>query len=184
MSHYCNDVSLPWRHNEHDASQINTISIVYWAICSGAGQRKHQNSASLAFVRGIHQWLVNSPHKRPVIRKMFPFDDIVMWCLASISHSLITKPIHSNQRRPLPIDLLWDLDTCSMEINRNWEEEGIPQGSVLRLYLDVPDLIDIQKWQKNILSWHSVKTIYFSVISFVNTLISLSLLLSDVVWSI
>ena len=45
---------------------------------SGADQRKHQSSASLAFVRGIHRWPVNSPHKGPVTRKMFPFDDIIM----------------------------------------------------------------------------------------------------------
>ena len=43
-----------------------------------AGQRKHQISASLAFVRGIHRWPVNSPHKWPVTRKMFPFDDVTM----------------------------------------------------------------------------------------------------------
>ena len=35
-------------------------------------------SASLAFVRGIHWWSVNSPHKGPVTRKMFPFDDVIM----------------------------------------------------------------------------------------------------------
>ena len=33
---------------------------------------------SLALVRGIHQWLVNSPQKGPVMRKMFPFDDVIM----------------------------------------------------------------------------------------------------------
>ena len=38
----------------------------------------HQSSASLAFVRGIHRWPVNSPHKLPVTRKMFPFDDVIM----------------------------------------------------------------------------------------------------------
>ena len=37
-----------------------------------------QSSASLFFVRGIHQWPVNSPHKWPVTRKMFPFDDVIM----------------------------------------------------------------------------------------------------------
>ena len=47
-------------------------------IYSGADQRKHQSSASLAFVRGIHRWPVNSPHKWPVTRKMFPFDDVIM----------------------------------------------------------------------------------------------------------
>ena len=44
----------------------------------GADQRKHQSSASLAFVRGIHRWPVNSPHKGPVTWKMFPFDDVFM----------------------------------------------------------------------------------------------------------
>ena len=61
------------------ASQITSLPIVYTTVHSGADQRKHQNSASLAFVRGIHRWPVNSPHKRPVTRKMFPFDDVVMW---------------------------------------------------------------------------------------------------------
>ena len=55
------------------ASQITGVSLVYSTVCSGADQRKHQSSASLAFVRGIHRWPVNSPHKGPVTRKMFPF---------------------------------------------------------------------------------------------------------------
>ena len=40
-------------------------------MCSGADQRKHQSSASLAFVRGIHRSPVNSPHKVPATRKCF-----------------------------------------------------------------------------------------------------------------
>ena len=51
--------------------QITSVSIVCLTICSGADQRKHQSSVSLAFVRGIHRWPVNSPHKGPVRRKMF-----------------------------------------------------------------------------------------------------------------
>ena len=58
------------------ASQITSLTIVY--SYSGVDQRKHQSSASLAFVRGIHRGPVNSPHKRPVTRKMFPFDDVIM----------------------------------------------------------------------------------------------------------
>ena len=54
------------------ASQITSLTIVYSAVYSDAEQRKHQSSASLAFVR------VNSPHKWPVTRKMFPFDDVIM----------------------------------------------------------------------------------------------------------
>ena len=60
------------------ASQITSLTIVYSTVYSGADQRKHQSPASLAFVRGIHRGPVNSPHKRPVTRKMFPFDDVIM----------------------------------------------------------------------------------------------------------
>ena len=34
------------------ASQITSLTIVYWNVYSGADQRKHQSSAPLAFVRG------------------------------------------------------------------------------------------------------------------------------------
>ena len=59
------------------ASQITGVSIVDSTICLGADQRKHQSIASLAFVRGIHRWLVDSPHIGPVTFKMFPFDNVV-----------------------------------------------------------------------------------------------------------
>ena len=63
------------------ASQITSLTVVYSIIYLGADQIKHQSSVSLAFVRGIHRWPVNSPHKGPVTRKMFPFDDVIMLLL-------------------------------------------------------------------------------------------------------
>ena len=60
------------------ASQITSLTIVYSTVYSDADQRKHQSSAALAFVWGIHRSLVNSPHKGPVTRKRFPFDDVIM----------------------------------------------------------------------------------------------------------
>ena len=60
------------------APQITSLTIVYSIVYSDADQRKHQSSASLAFVRGIHRGPVNSPHKWPVTRKIFPFDDVIM----------------------------------------------------------------------------------------------------------
>ena len=60
------------------ASQITSLTIVYSTVYSGADQRKHQSSASLAFVQGIHRWPVTSPHKGPVTQKMFQFDDVIM----------------------------------------------------------------------------------------------------------
>ena len=55
------------------ASLITSLTLVYSTVYSDADQRKHQSSASLAFVRGIRRGPVNSPHKLPVTRKMFPF---------------------------------------------------------------------------------------------------------------
>ena len=72
VSHY-NDIIMSMI-----ASQITSLTIVYSTVYSGADQRKHQNSASLAFVQGIHREPVNSPHKGSVTRKMFPFDDVIM----------------------------------------------------------------------------------------------------------
>ena len=72
LTHY-NDVIMSMT-----TSQITCVSIVYSTVCSSADHRKHQSPASLAFVQGIHRWPVNSPHKWPVARKMFPLDDIIM----------------------------------------------------------------------------------------------------------
>ena len=66
------------------ASQITSLAIVYSTAYWGANQRKHQNSASLAFVQGIHRWPVNSPHKWPVTREVFPFDDVIMFSKTAV----------------------------------------------------------------------------------------------------
>ena len=73
--HY-NDVTMTTM-----ASQITSLAVVYSIVYSGADQRKHQSSASLAFVRGIHRSPVNSLHKGPVTRKLFPFGDVIMYAL-------------------------------------------------------------------------------------------------------
>ena len=59
------------------ASQITSLTIVYSTVYSGADQRIHERSAPLAFVWRINRGPVNSPHKWPVTRKMFPFDDVI-----------------------------------------------------------------------------------------------------------
>ena len=120
ISHYSDVISAM-------ASQIASLTIVYSIVYSGADQRKHQSSASLAFVRGIHRWPVNSPHKWPVLLKMFPFNGVIMvfdatvtlsivitWLFASIS----TKIARPSERHWLDIDqtLLQLIDVHSMSI--------------------------------------------------------------------
>ena len=73
------------------AFQITSLMIVYQSLYSGANQRKHQSSVSLAFVGGIHRWPVNSSHKGPVTRKMFPFGDVVIDRHDAIQDNMITS---------------------------------------------------------------------------------------------
>ena len=64
------------------ASQITSLAIVYSTIHSDADQRKYQSSTSLASEGGgggVHRWPAYSPHKWPVTRKIFPFDDVIMY---------------------------------------------------------------------------------------------------------
>ena len=85
------------------ASQITSLTIVYSTVYSDADQRKHESSASLAFVRGIHRGSVNSPHKWPVTRKMFPFDDVIMSSFPTINGPgpLFNKPTDVSPSDPL-----------------------------------------------------------------------------------
>ena len=75
------------------ASQIIVVSIVYSTACSGVDQRKQQSFASLVFVRGIHRWPLNSPHKGPVTEKCFHlmtsswFIDIAIQWMYTVSDS-------------------------------------------------------------------------------------------------
>ena len=105
------------------ASQINSLTIVYSTVYSGVDQRKHQSSASLAFVRGIHWWPVNSPHKWPVTRRclhlmpsswlanvinaIFPFTCSICWkCQPCISRYSMKS-------------CQWCIDTCMLHYKVN-----------------------------------------------------------------
>ena len=87
------------------AFQITSLTIVYSTVYSGADQRKHQSSASLAFVRGIHRGRVNSPHKWPVTRKMFPFDDVIMGGLFRTTAPGISFEVPEDNPEILPLFL-------------------------------------------------------------------------------
>ena len=70
--------SLQWRHNQRDGVSNHHVMMVYLTVSSSTDQKKHQSSASSAFVWGIHGWLENSLHKGSITRKSFPFDDVIM----------------------------------------------------------------------------------------------------------
>ena len=70
------------------ASQIASLTSVYSTVHSGADQRKHPRSASLALVREIYRWPVNSPHKWLATPKMFPSDDVIMYIFVLSAHQI------------------------------------------------------------------------------------------------
>ena len=109
------------------ASQITGVYIVYWTVCSSPDQRKHQRSASLAFVRGIHWWPVNSPHKGPVTRKMFPFDGVIMIS----SQRPASRPVREKDLRygwKYPFSFV-GLDNDFVHCLLDWSEPYLSQAS-------------------------------------------------------
>ena len=108
------------------SSQISGITSVYSTVYSSADKKRHQSCASLAFVRGIPHWPVNSTHKGPVTREMFPFDDVIMVlkvskfvhntfdtrasCMEQFVKVIIVMQWHGNSQADLrysSLDLLW-----------------------------------------------------------------------------
>ena len=76
------------------ASQITGVSVVCSTVCSRVDQRKHQSSASLASVRGIHLWPVDSFHKGPVTRKYFHL--MTSSCIRLLQSSPLKTSWHEN----------------------------------------------------------------------------------------
>ena len=91
------------------ASQITIFTSVYSTVYSGTDERKLQSSSSLAFVRGIHRWPLNSLYKGPVTRKTSPFDDVIVKrCLqrCGTNSMVATFPNRWHFVSPPSIDLL------------------------------------------------------------------------------
>ena len=85
-------LSLQWHHNGHHGVSNHQPHHCSLKRLFRRRSKKHQSSASLAFVRGIHQWPVNSLHKWPVTRKLFPFDDIIIVCPVCLGLKLYSFP--------------------------------------------------------------------------------------------
>ena len=122
------------------ASQITGLSIVSSAVCSGVYQRKLQSSAPMAFVKGIHWWPVDSPHKGPVTWKMFPIEDVI---ITTLEHG-VQAPAATHLWGP------WRLK----QIQRAWIYDYIPQYSVGWHWINYPC-----PWY---LFWHQSLSCFFN----------------------
>ena len=64
---------LLWRHNECDgASKHRRLHCLPNRLFRRKSKKTLKAPRNWLFVRGIHRWPVDSPHKVPVTRKMFP----------------------------------------------------------------------------------------------------------------
>ena len=70
---------LQWRHNGCNGVSNHQPHDCLLNRLFRRRSKKHRSSASLAFVWRIHRCPVYSPHKWPVTRKMFPFDDVIIF---------------------------------------------------------------------------------------------------------
>ena len=92
------------------ASQITGVASACSTVCSGAHQRKHKSFVSLAFMRGIHWWPVDSPHKGLITQKMFPFDGVIMTYLifTCLERTAITNSRKLRRKYIIPVcNLHW-----------------------------------------------------------------------------
>ena len=86
-------IPLQWRHNGRDSVSNQQPHDCLLSRLFRRRSKKIWKLALLAFLRGIRLGPVNSPHKGPVTRKRFPFDDVIM----RIGTNTVTN--HNNTNR-------------------------------------------------------------------------------------
>ena len=86
--------SLPWRHNGCDGVSNNQT---HDCLLNRLFRHRSKITSKLrvtGLCAGKSPVPVNSLHKGPVTRKMFPFDDVIMWCIHNGR-----KPVRTNQMK-------------------------------------------------------------------------------------
>ena len=72
--------SLQWRHNDRHGVWNHQPHHYLLNRLFRHRSKKTSKLRVTGLCAGIHRWSANSPHKWPVTRKMFPFDDVIMIC--------------------------------------------------------------------------------------------------------
>ena len=118
------------------ASQITDVSIVYSTASPCADQRKHQRSASLAFVRGSHRWPMNSPSQRTNNA-----ENVSMWWRHHITLSIkcmlmIWRRMGSKHQQPR-----WRPSLFSEIFGTKWVKSGEGLPYIPRVHLSEGSLV-------------------------------------------
>ena len=146
--------SLQCRHNEWDGvSNQRRLDCLLGRLFRR--RTKHQSSASLAFVRGIHRWPVDTLHKGSVTRKMFPFDYAIMWCIYSYFQVCFmgVGPIVRLLRFQY-IDTWKSTDTKKQKQNKNKNKETKQNNKALTISISYLDDCNLSVWWPRWLFYH------------------------------
>ena len=121
--------SLHWRHNDHDGVSNHQPRGCLLNRLFSRRSKKTSKLRVIGLCAGNSPGPVNSPHKGPVTRKIFPFDDVIMWwrrhmetlsklpCVKSFHRSLMVSP------NKWPIT--WALVFCGVSLNC-WTKVELP----------------------------------------------------------
>ena len=134
----CTSKPLQWRHNERGGvSNYRCLDCFIQPFVQAQIKENIKAPRHWSFVRGIDQWPVETPHKGPVMWKMFPFDDVIVYCRITI---IWATEINSFW----PTDVIW----------RHGAEPKLTQ--VMVCCLTVPSHYLNQCWRIiNGVLWHS-----------------------------
>ena len=102
-------ITLQWHHNGRDGVSKHQL---HDCLLSRLFRRRSKKITKLrvtGLCGGIHRWPMNSPHKGPVTRKMFPFDDVIMRKLSIIGPMLGNhrSSVDSPYKGPATREALW-----------------------------------------------------------------------------
>ena len=110
--------SLQWRHNGRDGVSNHQPHHCLLNRLFGRRSKKTPKLRVTGLCTG-NSPVVNSPHKGPVTRKMFPFDDVIMW-LAALSwllyHGDVCVPTTHKALAFTGTALQWALDNSGCEV--------------------------------------------------------------------
>ena len=100
---------LQWRHNDHDGVSNHQPRGCLLNRLFRCGSKKTSKLPVTGLCAGNSPGPVNSPHKGPVTRKMFPFDDVIMNEARKDECNNVTGRIHGLTFYDdiLEIHLLW-----------------------------------------------------------------------------
>ena len=139
--------TLQWRHSERDGVSNHQHPNCLLNRLFRRKSKKHQSFASLAYVRGIHRWPMNSPHKGPVTRKMVSFDDVIMKTRICISSCCTVQWLLTFVR--FQDTLLLTL----IDFSASMDKWLYPLQRVGWNYLSIPKLQRCNRWSLGLDNW-------------------------------